>query len=283
MTDAFERERDRLFGLAYRMLGDVGDAEDVVQDAWLRWAGVDATTIDNPAAYLTTVVTRLAIDRLGSARARRESYVGPWLPEPLPDDARSPEDHVELAESLTMGFLSLLERLNPTERAVLLLHDVFGFDHTELATMVNRTPANCRQILHRARAHLGERPRFAPPLRAQAEQLAQRFLEAVANGDVAAAAATLSADVVMLSDGGGVVSAATVPVRGAHRVATFFTKLARQQPEDLTATPRWANGQAGVLLRSGGQPISLMLFAIEGDLIGSIHVVRNPAKLVRLT
>lgn len=230
-TEEFEALRPRLFGIVYRMTGSVGDAEDACQDAWLRWQRVDRATVDNAEAYLVRVVTRLALDRLQSAQHRRETYVGPYLPEPLvaDDPAAQPEAAAELADSLTLAFLVLLDELTPKERAVLLLHDVFGYAFDEIATMVDLSPAACRQVASRTRRKLDpERVSLRRPDEAREHELVGNLLATVARGDVDALMALLAPDVVLLSDGGAQRHAARRPVVGADRVARFVVNLARR-------------------------------------------------------
>jgi RNA polymerase sigma-70 factor (ECF subfamily) len=223
--EAFAAERPRLLGLAYRVLSSYVDAEDVVQEAWIRWQRVDHAGIDNPAAYLTTVVTRLALDRARTIARRREEYVGPWLPEPVALE-RGPEEHTELAESLTLGFLMLLDRLSATERAVWLLADVFGEPYALIAEATGRTEAACRQIASRARRRLREE-RPAPPERLDAELLGS-LMAAVSSGDLVRTLELLDADVVLVSDGGADHRAARHPVVGADRVARFLVNVSRR-------------------------------------------------------
>ena len=221
----FANERPRLLGLAYRILASYGDAEDVVQEAWIRWQGVNHDDIEHPAAYLTTVVTRLALDRVRTVARRREHYVGPWLPEPIAIEP-GPEEHTEMAESLTLGFLILLDRLNPTERAVWLLADVFAEPFGLIASAIGKSEAACRQIATRARRRLREE-RSAPPERLEAGLLA-RLMTAVAAGDLAQTLELLDADVVLVSDGGPDRRAARQPVVGASRVARFAINVSRR-------------------------------------------------------
>ena len=276
-TDVFETERARLFGIAYRMLGTPADADDIVQEAWLRWQR--ATGIDRPAAWLTTVTTRLAIDRLRSAQHRRETYVGPWLPEPLLTDDQDPAHLVELNESLTLGFLHVLDRLDPVDRAVFLLHDVFDMSYEHVAEVVEKTQANCRQIAKRARERVQrERPPIdLDPRRRQ--ELLDAFLAAVLSGDAAALEPLLADDVVHLSDGGPNRRAARHPIVGPLKVARFFTGLAKRMPPDqLTIESVTLNGQPGLVV-SIGVPIILMEFEFSGERVSRIHAILNPDKL----
>jgi RNA polymerase sigma-70 factor (ECF subfamily) len=280
----FEEQRQVLFGLAYRMLGSVADAEDVVQDAFLRWQAADRSDVQSPKAFLTTVATRLAVDRLRRRRRERESYIGPWLPEPLVTDDSMRESSAELAESLSLAFLTLLEKLQPVERAVFLLHDVFQYSHDEIAAIVEKSPQNCRQILSRAKEHLGTgRPRFQPePARQQA--LLQQFLATCSSGDVPALARMLVEDVVMVSDGGGKVNAAKKVVRGPAMVAKALVGLARKGAAGLALRFVSLNGAPSLLLCAADRVDTAVNFDFTADgRIAAVHIVRNPEKLARLS
>lgn len=276
--DAFIAERPRLLGLAYRMLGEVGAAEDILQEAWVRWQGAEG--VRNPAAWLTTVVTRLCLDEVGSARARRETYVGPWLPEPVP----TPAERVpgELAESLTMAFIVLLQRLTPPQRAAFLLREVFEFDHRYVADVLDTTPDNARQLAARARKFVAaERPRFDPP-GPEIDRLTARFGVACLTGDLDGLVALLAEDATVWSDGGGKVLASLRPISGAVRAARFLIGVTRMDPGRLPQ-PGWFNGQPGALLLRDGQPESVVLLDIVGGRIAGVRIVRNPDKLAHLT
>lgn len=280
-TEVFEAERARLAALAYRMLGTPDDADDVVQDTWLRWEAADRTAIDRPAAWLTTVTTRLAIDRLRSAQRRREVYVGPWLPEPLPCGDDDPLASVAAAESLTLGFLTVLERLEPVERAVFLLHDVFRYPFAEVAACVDRSEAVARQIASRARARVqAERPRVdADP--AHAEALAEAFLGAVIEGDVDGLRRLLTDDVVHLSDGGAHRRAARRPVTGPDRVARLLVNLASRMAPGTRVDPVRVNGQLGWYVTVEGCPELVLVPSFRDGRVASILGVLNPDKLAR--
>jgi RNA polymerase sigma-70 factor (ECF subfamily) len=279
-VDIFTNYRPRLFGLAYRMLGSVMDAEDIVQEAYLRWQQVSGAMVDEPRAYLTTVVTRLCIDHLRSARVRREQYVGPWLPEPLvTDQAPEPSNAPALAESLSMAFLVLLETLTPQERAVFLLHEVFGYSFTEIATVIGKSEANCRQIAGRARKHVeGRRPRFDAS-RDQQERLLHRFVKACTTGDMDALLSVLADDVTLWADGGGKVQAALEPIHGAAKVARGALTVLAKAPPGLTFRFALVNGQPGIVAEIDGQPYSVLTFDVVGDRIQTIRSVANPDKL----
>ncbi len=279
---AFERLRPRLFAIAYGMLGDRGEAEDVVQDTWLRAA--DAAPPRNAEAFLVTVTTRLAIDRLRSARARRETYVGPWLPEPLvadPVQGNDPSDLVAEAEQLSLALLTALERLNPVERAVLLLRDVFDFEYAEIAEAVEKTPANCRQIAARAREHAGEPARRRPVSAEEEQRVLSAFVMAIESGDVAALTAVLAADANTYSDGGGVVPAARKVIYGAAKTARLLIGLRRKLGAMPTTFVR-VNGDPGV--RVDGEPgfASVMAIEIADGVVANVRIVNNPEKLTRL-
>ena len=276
--DDFEANRSRLWNLAYRMSSSTADADDIVQDAWIRWNA--ASDIDVPAAWLTTVTTRIAIDRLRSARHRRETYVGPWLPEPIVSDD-DPARIVEVSESLTLGFLTVLDRLDPVDRAVFLLREVFALPYEEVAAVVERSADNVRQINHRARERVQrERPvvDLAP---ARRDELLQAFLEAVLSGDPGRLEPLLHDDVVLISDGGATTHAARRPVVGGQRVSTLMVNLARRMDAgEWDMRPLDANGQSAVLLSVDGQPVVLQEVEIAPDgRIVRIHQLLNPDKL----
>ncbi|MFL5575465.1 MAG: RNA polymerase sigma-70 factor [Gemmatimonadaceae bacterium] len=281
-TDVFTSARPLLFSIAYRMLGSVADAEDVVQDAYLRWQEAPEADVRTPRAYLATIVTRLAINHLRSARNQRETYVGPWLPEPLvTDHAPDPSEPVELAESLSMAFMVMLERLSPIERAVLLLHDVFDFDYAEIARIVDRSEANCRQLLSRAKKRLGSaEARFdADP--AQAERLMHRFTRAAGAGDVDGLLAVLAEDITLWADGGGKVRGAALrPIHGADAVARFVTGvIQRFVPVERVMRPARINGEPGFIVYVSGQPLAAMILHIRDQRIRAIYAIGNPDKL----
>ena len=279
-TTLFEQHRGRLFGIAYGMIGSTADAEDVVQDAFLRWRSVDPTGIDSPIAYLTTITTRLAMDHLRSARVRRETYVGPWLPEPI---VRSYEDDpaevVTTAEQISVAMLTALERLNPVERAVLVLREVFDLDYPEIADIVDKSPANTRQIAVRARDRVGDarRTRLVP---AEVEQrLLEGYLSAISSGDVEALADIFAEDVVLWSDGGGKVRAARHLLNGAWRVARHLVGVSSQTPPDTDVAIVRVNGEPGFMGIVGGFPIGIISFDIRDNRIVGVHAFLNPDKL----
>jgi len=282
--------RPLLFSIAYGMTGSVGDAEDIVQDAFLgmtraRQAG---TTITDPKAYLTTAVTRLGINYLSSARVRRETYVGDWLPEPVvvPADGAGPAEHAELADSLSMAFLVLLEALSPVERAVFMLREVFGYGYPDVARITGKTEVNCRQIFARARQHIaegGQAPDRAPPpaRRAEGEELARRFFDAAAGGDMDALLGMLAPDVVIHGDGGGKAQAVGKPLAGRQRVMRMLVALFRRgQTIGASIRLAWVNGQPGAVLHDAeGRVISVMELDVAGGVVQAIRAVVNPDKL----
>jgi RNA polymerase sigma-70 factor (ECF subfamily) len=282
-TALFQQHRPRLFGLAYRMLGTPADAEDVLHDAWLRLHAQDVTKLDDPEAWLVTVTTRLALDRLRRAKAEREHYTGPWLPEPLVPDAEHPESEVERSESLTLSFLLLLERLSPEERAAFLLHEVFDYSHAEAATILGIAEDACRQRVHRAKQRLREgRPRFSVDEAAQ-RRLLQRFVAAMAKPSLDTLQALFAEDAVHISDGGGVARATLHPLYGAERLARLYLQLGRSlhgtgaRYEAITL-----NGAPALLLRNDELLIAAMWVECDGDRITAIHALRHPDKLARL-
>jgi len=280
--DPFEAERPRLTALAYRMLGTAGDADDVVQETWLRWSRADQGSVERPAAWFTTVATRIALDQLGSARARREVYVGPWLPEPRFGGAEDPADVVAGRDTLTVGFLRVLESLQPIERAVFLLHDVFGVSFDEIAATVERTPEATRQIAVRARQRVRDgRPRLAADP-AEAEELTSAFLGAVLDGDIDRLVTMLTDDVVLVSDGGAERHAARRPVHGADKVARFITNVTRRDLDE-TDEIHWvrANGQLGTYVVREGAPFMLSLLGWRDGRVAEVLVIVNPDKLRR--
>ena len=285
-VELFQANRPLLFGVAYRMLGSASDAEDVVQDAWLRYAAARPSDLRSPKAYLTTIVTRLCLDRLKSARAAREEYVGPWLPEPVvTDDGRQPDQSVALAESVTLAFMVLLETLSPEERAVFLLREVFDHEYDEIAAMLDTTPANCRQLFHRAKERIADRrPRFRDTVEAK-RPLVSRFASALRDGDAEALTSVLAEDVGFWSDGGGKVLAARRPVFGRDHVVNVLIGIRRTAPaagvqlDSVSLDIVDVNGEPAMLLRVAGRLDSVYALTIADDLIVAIHIVRNPDKL----
>jgi len=280
----FGRYRGLLLSIAYRMLGTVADAEDIVQEAYIRWQHASATEIQSPRAFLVTVVSRLCINHLQSARVKREEYAGQWLPEPVITGVNGdPSSFLEVEESLSLAFLVLLERLSPVERAVFLLHEVFDYEYTEIAEIIGKDAANCRQILHRARQHLAEvRPRFKPS-REKRRQLLDNFLEATSSGDLEKLVALMSRDAVLHADGGGKAPAVPNVVHGADRVArAIIGGLRKLVPPNLTTRRTEINGEPGVVSYLEGRPFSVVTLDIEEDVIKAVYVLTNPEKLAHL-
>ena len=276
-TAVFAGNRPVLVGVAYRLLGTVSDAEDVVQEAWLRWARVDHGEVRDPTAFLVRTVTRLAIDRLRRLRARRESYVGPWLPEPLltdPDPATDPAVDVDRAESVSMAMMVVLETLSPLERSVFVLHEAFGYDYTEIADILDRTPAAVRQLAHRAREHVhARRPRFeadADKRRAATE----RFLRAASGGDLGELLELLAPDAVLWADGGGKAKAPRRPIHGRDKIARFFVGISGGLlPPGGTVRIVEVNGGPAVVLHGADGPLAAAMVDLDPE-TGRIAVLR---------
>ncbi|GAB3436005.1 RNA polymerase sigma factor SigJ [Massilia solisilvae] len=279
-TDTFHRLRPRLFGIAYRMLGLRADAEDIVQEAWLRWHMRGSVEAHTPEAWLVTVVTRLSIDRLRGMMGERERYVGPWLPEPLLDaQAGSPAEALELASDISTAFLLMLERLGPEERAVFLLHQVFDVDYPEVAAMVGKTEAACRKIVQRARERVrAERPRFTVQREAHLALLG-RFIEAARSYDPQQVMALLTDDATYTGDGGGKARTTVRIVAGAGRVARLVAGIERKWTDRGRHEIIMVNGEPGLLTWRDGMPDSVTSFDLRDGRIAAIYVVRNPDKL----
>ncbi len=276
--DPFVTHRGLLFTVAYEMLGSAADAEDVVQETWLRWANVDQAGVHDPRAYLVRMVTRQALNRLRTVTRQREDYVGEWLPEPLLTSPDVAED-TELAVNVSIAMLTVLETLGPAERAVFVLHEVFETPYDEIALVVDKTPVAVRQIAHRARAHVAaRRPRMQVD-RAQQEETLEKFMAAVTSGDVRGLVEVLAPDVVLIADGGGLVAAARKPLTGAEKVVAFLARVA--DLSELVATTAWLNGMPGARFDLGGDVTAVSL-VIEDDRITRIYAMRNPKKLAWL-
>jgi RNA polymerase sigma-70 factor (ECF subfamily) len=275
-----EEHQRRLFGLAYRMLGQVAEAEDAVQEAFLRWTQSEQAMIDNPAGWLTTVVSRICVDRLKSSQHQRETYVGPWLPEPLVTDDLDPADVAGMADSLNLAFLVVLENLSPVERAAFLLHDVFGYTHEDVGAMLERSPTAVRQLVSRARGHLAQRrPRYERDA-VRRQTVATEFIAAAAGADLARLMAVLSPDVTFVADGGGLVPAARHPLYGRQRVTQVILQLAKLAPPGYGFDLRDVNSTAGVVItRHDGTTDSVWILGVADEEIVAIHVIRNPHKL----
>jgi RNA polymerase sigma-70 factor (ECF subfamily) len=279
----FEEYRSYLFAIAYRMLGAVMEAEDIVQETYLRWRQVDLDEVASPKSYLASITTRLCIDHLRSARVRREQYIGPWLPEPLvADPGERPAQSLALAESLTMAFLVLLESLTPEERAVYLLREVFGYGYDEIAAIVDKSEAACRKMVSRARNYLAaRRPRYTVTPEESRQAVAQ-FMEAVYEGDMGGLMNVLDADVVWTSDGGGMRGVARRPIAGADNVARFALGLAASAPPGVLVRPARVNGGPGVLIDIDGRPYAALAFEVAAGRITAVRAVVNPEKLRHL-
>nr|WP_280271696.1 RNA polymerase sigma factor SigJ [Nocardia wallacei] len=277
MSVEFEQHRPELFAAAYRMLGSRAEAEDVVQEAWLRWRGVDHDTVTQPRAYLFRLVSRLAIDQLRKAKARRETYIGPWLPEPL---LTGPDADAERAESVSMALLVVLEALDPAERVVFVLHEVFGFEHAEIAEVLGRTERATRQLGYRARRHVdARRPRHRPSPHAHRE-LTERFLVAAAGGDLTALTRLLAPDVVFCADADGRSETPRTPLHGLTAVAGYLCSVTWAWPDPLDRHLTEINGGPGAVLRTGAEPYAVLSLDIDADnRIRTVRLVLNPDKL----
>jgi RNA polymerase sigma-70 factor (ECF subfamily) len=277
----FEQQRPLLFSIAYRMLGSVMEAEDAVQESYLRYMATDADAIQSPKAFLSTVVTRLCLDQLKSARVKREEYFGPWLPEPLLT-ADAPDELLARHESISMAFLLLLETLSPVERAVFLLREVFDYAYETIAQIVGKREANCRQLHSRAKKHIHSgRPRFTPSPQEQ-QQLVGKLFTAMQLGDNDAFAALLAEDVELRSDGGGKAAAAIHPLQGRETVMRFLLGIYSRRPPNTTAELAEVNGAPALVVRVDGKIENVMSFEIGGAGICAIRIVRNPEKLRHL-
>ena len=285
-------ERRQLINLAYRLLGSLAEAEDAVQETYARWYALSAQqqeAIENPGAWLTTVASRICLDVLGSARARRERYVGEWIPEPLPDPGEwpggrpggataDPADRVTLDESVSMAFLVLLESMTPAERVAFILHDVFGYSFAEVAGVVGRTPAACRQLASSARRRIRAAQPAAAPTTRQAG-IVRDFKQAWEAKDINALLGLLDPGATVIADGGGLASAAPRPIEGAEQIARYLAELAARTPGNVTMLERTVNGQPGLVAQQDGITVTVFAFDIADDRITHIWAVRNPEKL----
>lgn len=279
-TSTFTALRTRLFSIAYRMLGTRADAEDVVQDAWLRWQGCDQSAVQSAEAWLVTITTRLAIDRLRARAAERETYVGWWLPEPIVElDEHTPESAAEMASDVSMALLWVLERLSPEERAAFLMRQVFEHDYADIAGILGKSEAACRQMVHRAQERVQQqKPRFEVP-KEQHHALLGRFIAAAQVGDRAAMKTMLADDVQLVADGGGKVNSYLHILHGAGRVAGSFWSLEHQHPRQVVYRQARVNGAPGLVRYVDGKLESAQSFVIEGERIAAVFIVRNPDKL----
>ncbi len=281
-TDTFNNYRNYLFAIAYRMLGSAMDAEDMVQETYLRWQNRGETEIESAKSYLAAIITRLCIDQLRSAHVQRETYFGSWLPEPIMTETTSNEGLVAMSESISMAFMLLLESLSPTERAVYLLREIFDYEYHEIAQIVDKSEANCRQIVRRAKKHIVRgRPRFQTTPEEQ-QQLLLEFTQACMNGDLTGLMSILADDVVEYSDGGGKVSAATRPIQGADRVARFTLGILKKAPPNMTLQFGMVNGEPAIIAYIENEPIVVMVFEVGNGRIQNIYTINNPDKLQRI-
>jgi len=287
MTDrlaVFNRHRPRLYGLAYRMLGMRAEAEDVVQDAWLRWQDTNVEELRSPEAWLVTVATHLALDRLRAAQRTRETYTGPWLPEPIvPDDLSDPQSRLELQEDISLAFLALLEQLTPDERAAFLLREVFDYDYADVARMLSKGEAACRQLVHRAKTSLhARRPRFAVDRQAHLRIL-EKFIHAAATPNEAALQALFAEDATVTSDGGGKVRTALRVIHGRDRVVRLWCGLARRHGTKMMRRIGEVNGEPALLMYLNGILHSVNSVLTDGERILGMYGVANPDKLAALS
>jgi RNA polymerase sigma-70 factor (TIGR02957 family) len=291
-TLVFDEHRDLLVAVAYRMLGSVTDAEDAVQEAWLRWSNVDHSEVKDPRAFLVRVTTRLAIDRLRRAKARRESYVGPWLPEPVLTEQEDPAGDLAMAESVSMAMLVVLETLSPLERAVFVLREAFGMPHAEIAEVLGRREEAVRQLARRARDHVRERRTRFDADQDEQREVTACFLKATSTGDLEALMEVLSPGVELVADGGGKALAPRRPVVGAEKVARFLVAIVDEEQtarflrsvgsessEEVRVHVAPVNGEPGVVITAGGEPISALVLEVSGGAVQTIQLVANPEKL----
>jgi RNA polymerase sigma-70 factor, ECF subfamily len=279
-TSAFLNVRPRLFGIAYRMLGTAAEAEDIVQEVWLRWQSTDRSVVRDATAFLVTTTVRLAISLAQSARSRRETYIGPWFPEPI-DTTADPTLGAERGEALEMAVLILLEKLSPNERAAYVLREAFDYSHRDIADILQLTEANARQLVTRARKHVADERR-AQVSSSEHRRFLDAFLSAAQNGDITALKAIFAEDVVSVTDGGGTIGAARVPVLGRERVAKFISTVSSRIWADLTLTRMQVNGQSAVLMERGGAIFVVLVVDVSPQGIGQIMWVMNPAKLAAI-
>ncbi|MCX4866581.1 RNA polymerase sigma-70 factor [Streptomyces sp. NBC_00257] len=280
-TEAFVAHRNLLFTVAYEMLGSAADAEDVLQETWLRWVEVDLEKVQDQRAYLVRITTRQSLNRLRTLSRRKEAYVGPWLPEPVLTAPDVAED-VELAESVSMALMLVLETLSPTERAVFVLREVFAVDYDEIAAAVEKTPTAVRQIAHRARRHVDARRPRAAVSASVSRAAVDSFRRALETGDLQGLLDVLAPDVVLLGDGGGIKQAARRPIVGADKVARYLVGGTNKNTATITISPTLANGSPAFLLRLDGVVDGVVAFRIEDAHITGLYYVRNPEKLTRV-
>lgn len=285
MIEIFTEHRKVLFGIAYRMLGKVSEAEDMLQEVWIRWQKQDISGIDSPRSWLVSTMTRLCIDQCRSARREREEYYGVWLPEPLmASTSHEPHGNVtEISESLTMAFMLMLESLDPVGRAVFLLREVFDYDYADVSAIVGKSEANCRQIVRRAKAQLQGKTAPAPsPPNEQAQKLVEQFFRAAETGNLEELLAMLAEDATVYSDGGGKVRAAGRPIATADHVSRFFTGIWPRLPTDTEWRPATINGRLGAMMRSQGDIYAAVAFDLAGGHVRNVYMILNPEKLRHL-
>ncbi|MCX4452530.1 RNA polymerase sigma-70 factor [Streptomyces sp. NBC_01340] len=285
-TEVFEEHRPVLMGVAYRMLGRVADAEDVVQEAWLRWSGADRSEVREPCGYLVRIATRLAVDRLRQVKSRNEAYVGPWLPEPyvtdFGDTAPDTAERAVLADSVSLAVLVVLESLSPLERAVFVLREAFGYPYADIAAVLDRGEPAVRQLAGRARRHVEERrPRYEVDP-AERRDLTERFLAAAAEGDLEGLLSLLAPDVRLIGDSGGLSKAPLRVIETADKVGRFMYAVAQKGVPDPSYRPLELNGGAALLVLSGGRPDSVVQLDVVDGRIQCVYIMRNPEKLVSL-
>jgi RNA polymerase sigma-70 factor (ECF subfamily) len=280
-TETFEEQRPLLIGAAYRILGSRSDAEDVVQDAWIRWSGVEHDSVDQPRAFLLTVTTRLALNRLRQLAARKESYVGPWLPEPVATDTRGDgEAAAQLADEVSMAMLIVLESLTPLERAAFVLTEVFGMSAPEVAGALDRSPAAVRQLVHRARSHVEARRPRQVVSEERHREITEQFMAAAAGGDITSLLQVLSPDVVLVTDGGGLRQAALRPIHGADKVLRWLAGvLGKPESAGMEFELRSVNGELAIVATSEEGVDGVIFVTVEDDRITALHGIRNPEKL----
>lgn len=282
--DIFEFHRSELIGLAYRITGSRTEAEDIVQETFLKWMHADQSSIVSVRAWLMKVATRLSLDYLKSAKVKRMSYIGPWLPEPFITDEQTPASELEMDESISMALLVLLEQLSPAERASFILHDLFQYRFDEIGDILERTESSCRKLASRARAKIGRDTLEPTQDKAEHVQMLTTFSDAVKKGDMTELVTLLKDDVTFHSDGGGKVAASRKVLHGSEVIAKFFLKVVRpdwlsKKASEMTISTTWFNGAPGMIVRQAGQPITAFNFELDKGVIKSIHALRNPDKL----
>jgi RNA polymerase sigma-70 factor (ECF subfamily) len=278
----FEEHRDHLSRIAYRMLGTRADVDDVLQDAFLRWTNSQRSDVHSPRAFLSTTVTRLCIDRRREIETRKETYVGPWLPEPIVDFETATPERAEMAESVSLALMHVLESLSPAERAAYLLRTMFDYDYSEIAAVLEKSEPSCRQLVSRAQAHVqAERPRFEATSE-DVQRITDEFLTACSTGNLKGLVQLLHDDAVVLSDGGGKATAAHAPIIGSDRIGRFFLGIFKKAPATSRFVRCRVNGQAGYAMIVDDQPVTILTADIRDGLIKGVFIIRNPDKLARV-